>query len=113
MDKLTEKIYLVDEYILKIIESEFENVDRKDWYILLKNKNDDSLWRLDVWDKYQTQFLIKLDSFENWSIVNDKELRMEFLKNQKGISDERCTWNGCERNSLLGIKICEFHALIN
>jgi hypothetical protein len=70
---LKEKIYYVDEEILKRIESEFELIEKKDWYKLYENKNDKSFWRLDEWDKYQVQIFVKIESLENWAEFDDKD----------------------------------------
>ncbi|WP_190810976.1 hypothetical protein [Flagellimonas sp. S3867] len=110
MSELTEKIYYADKNILKRIESEFELIDRKSWFILYQNKSDNSFWRLDEWDKYQEQFFVKLESTENWTEFEDRELRIELLKKHRGISDKKCTWVGCDKNALKEMAICEFHA---
>lgn len=100
MTELTDKIYYADKQILKIIESEFELIDQKNWYRLYQNKTDNSFWRLDEWDKNQVQFFIRLGSKENWSEFNDRTLRMELLKKSRGTSEENCSWKDCERNAL-------------
>ncbi len=110
MNKLTKRIYCVDEDILKIIESEFELVDQKNWYRLYKNKKDNSFWRLDEWDKYVKQFLVKLETSEKWFEFNDENLRIEFLKNSRGVSNKKCIWKGCEKNALNKLVYCENHA---
>ncbi|WP_026954368.1 hypothetical protein [Algoriphagus vanfongensis] len=110
MTELSEKIYYADQTILDRIKSEFELIDRKDWYRLYRNKKDNSYWRLDEWDKYQEQFFVRLNSFENWSTYDDKELRMGLLKQHRGTTDQICTWNDCDRKTLTDMALCEFHA---
>jgi hypothetical protein len=107
---LKEKIYYVDEEILKRIESEFELIEKKDWYKLYENKNDKSFWRLDEWDKYQVQIFVKIDSLENWAEFDDKDLRIELLKEFRGLSNEKCKWKDCSRNALNNLVFCEQHA---
>ncbi|WP_299051803.1 hypothetical protein [uncultured Polaribacter sp.] len=110
MTELKDKIYYADKNILKIIETEFELIDRKSWYILYKNKTDNSFWRLDEWDKYQEQFFVNLKSTEKWAEFNDKTLRIELLKKSRGLSNEKCIWKDCEKNALNKIVYCEKHA---
>jgi hypothetical protein len=110
MTELKDKIYYADKNILKIIETEFELIDRKSWYRLYKNKTDNSFWRLDEWDKYQEQFFVNLESTEKWSEFNDKTLRIELLKKSRGLSDEKCICKDCEKNALNKIVYCENHA---
>jgi hypothetical protein len=107
---LKEKIYYVDEEILKRIVSEFELIEKKSWYKLYENKIDKSFWRLDEWDKYQVQILVKIDSKENWTEFDDKDLRIELLKNFRGLSNEKCKWKDCSRKALNNLVFCELHA---
>ena len=110
MTELTDKIYFADKDIFKIIESEFELIDQKNWYRLYKNKTNDSFWRLDEFDKYQEQFFVILESSEKWFEFNDKTLRIELLKRSRGLSKEKCIWKDCENNALNKIAYCENHA---
>jgi hypothetical protein len=110
MTELTKKIYYADQNILNRIESEFELIEGKDWYKLYQNKVDNSYWRLDVWDKYQEQFFVRLESTENWTEYDDQKLRMELLKSHRGMTDQICAWKNCEKKALNEMAICEFHA---
>ena len=110
MNNLPETIYYADQNILERIESEFELIDRKNWYILYQNKADKSYWRLDEWDKHQEQFFVRLETKENWTKYNDQNLRMELLKKYRGTTDQKCSWKGCDKHSLNELAICEFHA---
>lgn len=105
-----DKIYLVDELLLKFIEANFVLIDQKDWHKLYQNLSDNSFWRLDIWDKYQEQFFVKLESSEKWFEYNDQELRIEWLKNSRGTTNKTCIWKDCNKYSLKGILFCEFHA---
>ncbi|THD67435.1 hypothetical protein E7Z59_07165 [Robertkochia marina] len=110
MTLLTEKIYYADQNILKLIESQFELIDCRNWYRLYRNKLDNSFWRLDEVDKYQEQFFVRLESSENWTEYDDQSLRIELLKKHRGTSSKKCTWEGCDKNALNEMLICEFHA---
>lgn len=110
MKQLTEKIYYAEEDILKRIESDFELIDSKDWYILLQNKSDKSYWRLDVWDKYQEQCFVRLESNKDWSEYDDQELRIGLLKKLRGTTSNNCVWKECDKNALTDLTMCEYHA---
>ena len=110
MTELSENIYYVDQNILNRIELDFELIDRKDWYKLCLSKNDNSYWRLDEWDKYQEQLLVRLPSPDNWTTYDDRELRIDLLKRHHGTTDNKCIWKDCDRKALKDMAICEFHA---
>lgn len=107
---LNENIYYVDETILKRIDSDFDLIQKKDWYRLYQNKAEKSFWRLDEWNKYQTQMFVKLESAENWTEFNDQDLRIEFLKESRGLSNEKCKWKDCSKKALNNLVFCELHA---
>ena len=106
----TKNIFYIDEEILKIIESEFDLIEKKSWYRLYQNKEDKSFWRLDEWDKYQVQLFVKLESIENWSEYNDQNLRINLLKENRGLSQEKCKWKDCNKKALNNLVFCELHA---
>ncbi|MGQ7947149.1 hypothetical protein [Flavobacterium sp. WC2509] len=107
---LKENIYYVDDTILKRIDSDFELIEKKDWYRLYQNKTDKSFWRLDEWDKYQVQTFVKLKSVENWTEFNDEDLKIELLKKSRGLSIEKCNWKDCSKKALNNLVFCELHA---
>ena len=107
---LTENIYYVDKEILKHIESDFEFIERKNWYLLYRNKKNNSFWRLDEWDKYQIQMFVKLESKENWAEYKDQDLRVNFLLKQRGVSNDKCKWKNCNKKALNNLVFCELHA---
>lgn len=110
MNELTDKIYYADKAILNRIESDFELIDKKDWYRLYRNKTDNSFWRLDEWDKYQEQIFVKLETTENWTEFNDRFLKIDLLKKSRGLSTEKCVWKDCNKLSLNKLAYCEYHA---
>lgn len=110
MTDVSKRIYHVDKTILDLIHNRFELVDEKDWFELYVDKSDNSFWRLDVWDKYQEQFFIKLNSKENWTEFDGKYLMMNFLLESRGTSDELCFWKGCQESALNGLAYCVKHA---
>lgn len=111
MNELTENIYYADKNLLEILPTDFDLIDKKDWFKLYRKKADGSFWRLDEWDKYQERFFVRLPSIENWNKFNDKNLRIELLLRTRGTSTENCIWKDCNKLSLNGIVYCEVHAL--
>ncbi|PIY12270.1 MAG: hypothetical protein COZ18_02485 [Flexibacter sp. CG_4_10_14_3_um_filter_32_15] len=107
---LKENIFYVDDTILKRIDSDFELIEKKDWYKLYQNKADKSFWRLDEWDKLQVQMFVKLVTIENWTEFDDKDLRIELLKKSRGLSIEKCNWKDCNKKALNNFVFCELHA---
>ena len=107
---LNENIYYVDNKIMQIIESQFEFTCKKGWFSLYKSKEDNSFWRLDLWDKFQTQIFLKLFTIENWDEFDDKNLRVGLLKKHRGLSDATCIWKDCNKKALNDIFYCELHA---
>jgi hypothetical protein len=110
MTELTGKIYYSGKNILKIIESEFELVEQKNWYRLYRNTTNNSFWRLDEWDKYQIQFFVRLETKEDWTEFDDRNLRMGLLKRTRGLSNKKCVWKDCNKTALKEIVYCEYHA---
>ena len=108
---LTDTIYYTDEKLLELIKPEFDFIDDKGWFELYQHKQDKTFWRLDKWDKYQTQFFVRLETIDNWENFDDTELRVGLLKKTRGIDlTRKCIWNKCENYSLQRLVYCERHA---
>jgi hypothetical protein len=107
---MTERILYADKEIQERLNADFEFIEKKGWYLLYMNKVDKTYWRLDQYDKLQQQCFVKLDSLESWAEFDDKELRIELLKNTRGLGRGKCMWSQCKRSSLQGLVYCERHA---
>ncbi|WP_146185115.1 hypothetical protein [Flavobacterium pallidum] len=107
---MNESIYYVDKDILDLIEINFEFVEAKSWYKLYQNKTDKSFWRLDIWDKYQTQFFLKLETIFDWENFDARELEINLLKKTRGVTEEKCKWQNCQNKALNNLVFCEKHA---
>jgi hypothetical protein len=107
---MIEKIYYADKELLDTIKTDFELIDDKGWYQLYQHKIDKTFWRLDKWDKYQEQFFIHLDSYDNWIDFDAKELQIELLLKTRGLTNKKCIWKDCDRLSLQGLVYCARHA---
>jgi hypothetical protein len=107
---MKERIHYADEEIHDRINTDFELIEKKEWYLLYQNKTDKTYWRLDQYDKLQQQYFVKVDNLERWEDFDDKELRIELLKKTRGVIKEKCMWSQCERNRLKDLVYCERHA---
>ena len=89
---------------------ELELVEQANWYELYRHKADGSYWRLDVADKYQQRFLLRVDDIQGWSTFDSKPLQMELLLKQRGgLGKEQCIMQGCTEPVLLGSAFCLPH----
>ncbi|NOQ51446.1 MAG: hypothetical protein GQ578_04430 [Desulfuromonadaceae bacterium] len=87
----------------------FKRIDWKDdaWVKLIKCPVCGQHWQLDEWDKYQTGLAIKIKEPESWRSYNDKDVRIDFLiQNRGGLSDGICAWQGCNNQALKGLAYC-------
>jgi len=107
---------LPDMFGLNNIESAFRHLE------LLAEKEDGSRtlyrcqvcsrhWQLDDWDIIKSRLAIRIDHPQQWIDFDDKSIRMTFLVNSRGgLSEEKCTWPGCESWRVSGLLYCAFHA---
>ena len=58
----------------------------------------------------KNELKLKIDSLENWAEFDDKDLRIELLKEFRGLSNEKCKWKDCSRKALNNLVFCEQHA---
>jgi len=61
-----QSIFYFDEAISKQLELNFEKAGDSAWVELYQSKIDGTFWRLNKWDKYQTQYFVKVDSQDTW-----------------------------------------------
>lgn len=68
------------------------------------------LWRVDVPDKYQTQFALKVASPEGWEDIDTTAMVKELLlKTRGGTTNEVCIWSGCDGSRVKGVVYCIDH----
>jgi hypothetical protein len=53
--------------------------DIGNWVYLMECPECGQLWRIDIWDKYKTQFAFKLPAVEGWESVDIIPLQKGFL----------------------------------
>jgi len=90
--------------------NELEKVETKNWFTLFRAPVDNSYWRIEAWDKYQQQYLLRIDDLENWDTIDSTELQKKLLQNNRGVSEDECAWKGCSKPSLKGLAFCVDHA---
>jgi hypothetical protein len=60
-------------------------------------------WRIDAWDKYQVQFVVRVPEGTDWQTFDATELQKRFLVDSRGgLKDARCHWLGCTHQQVEG-----------
>ena len=91
--------------------SDLELVARAHFFELYRRKADGSYWRLDVADKYQQRFLIRIAQQEAWAEFDASALeRGQLLKHRGGLATGACVQHGCSAAPLQGSAFCLDHA---
>lgn len=91
-------------------ESTLVKISVGNWVKLFRCSECKQLWRIDEWDKYQTQFAIKVPNIETWESYDatpfQKQLLLQF---RGGLSNDICNWARCEKPSVKGVAFCIDH----
>jgi hypothetical protein len=68
------------------------------------------LWRIDEWDKYQTQFAAKVPDIETWRSYDIVPFQKQLLlQSRGGLSDNICNWARCGKPAVKGVAFCIDH----
>jgi len=60
-------------------------------------------WRIDAWDKYQPQFVVRIPEGSDWQTFDATALQKAFLVGSRGgLKDVHCQWSGCSRPQVKG-----------
>lgn len=60
-------------------------------------------WRIDAWDKYQPQFVVRIPEGSDWMAFDSTELQKSFLVGSRGgLKKVPCQWAGCRRPQVQG-----------
>ena len=97
---LEDSIRYADDSVLQKVKESFDLIDTAPWYELYKSREDGSLWRLDEADKYQEQFLVRVDLSTDWSTYDASPLQIALLERTRGLGGERCFMKDCDRPAL-------------
>ena len=80
------------------------------WVHLHKCTSCGQLWRLDEWDKYQVQFVVRIPLSTDWEQFDAVPLQKQFLvQSHGGLSLEQCIWHGCQNKRVQGVVYCVEH----
>jgi len=91
-------------------ESRTDRVAVGNWVRLHRCANCGQLWRLDEWDKYQTQFAVRIPSVEGWEDFDATPLQKGFLvQSRGGLGEARCIWAACRNPQVRGGFYCAHH----
>jgi len=82
-----------------------------EWRDLKQCKQCKQPWRVDVWDKLQTQFAVKLESGKDWESLDTADLQKEHLLYARGGIDQdtKCIWAGCNLPTVKNVVYCINH----
>lgn len=73
------------------------------WFFLHQCHECGQQWRVDAWDKYHTQFVVRIPEGTDGHGYDDTPLRKSFLvASQGGLKAEQCQWRGCTRPQVKG-----------
>src|SRR3546814_2487953 len=65
------------------------------------------LWRIDEWDKYQVQFVVRIPPGIQWEAFDSSPLQRQFLvRSRGGLADAECAWSGCHGKAVQGVAYC-------
>lgn len=80
-----------------------------DWIRLERCSNCGTLWSVDVWDKLQSQVVIKLESEDDFEQDSTDIRKNLLLKSRGGTSDDECIWAGCKNKAIKEVAYCLEH----
>jgi hypothetical protein len=87
------------------------------WVELYRCKNCGQHWRIHAWDKYQTQFGVKINDPIHWQEFDETPLREKYdielkkllIESRGGLTTEKCIWQGCNNFRVKGVVYCIDH----
>jgi hypothetical protein len=87
-----------------------QKIDSFDWYELYKCKACSQYWRIDVWDKLQERFVVRIEDTKNWEGFDITPLiKALIIKNRGGVENQDCAWVGCKNKKVKGVAYCIDH----
>ena len=102
------QIFYLDDVVF--FESRLRKVAQGNWVSLHKCRWCRQHWRLDDWDKYTTQFAVKIDDPQHWETFDSTDLEKGLLlESRGGTTDKKCIWAGCGNKSVQGVAYCIDH----
>ncbi len=90
--------------------AQFDPVAGGAWVNLFRCPECLQLWRVDVWDKLQTQTAVKVPSQADWESFDSKPLILDSIVQQRGgLSDDTCIRAGCNARAVKTVVYCVEH----
>jgi hypothetical protein len=88
----------------------FDELETGVWMRLVRCPHCGQLWSVDEWEKYQTQFAVRIPQREGWREFDATPFRRHYLiQSRGGLTDEKCVWKGCEQRRVHGVVYCADH----
>jgi hypothetical protein len=85
-------------------------IDSSGWFELYKCKTSNQYWRIDIWDKGQERFVVKIEVIEDWKVFDASSFIKDLvIKNRGGVTDKECVWANCHNKSVKGVAYCIDH----
>lgn len=103
-------IYYLTTELREIVERDFVFVENISWFKIYKDPLTGEHWRIDISDKYQTEYMVKIPKDSNWEDFDSKELEIDLLKQNRGETEALCIWQKCDRKALNETVYCAYHA---
>jgi hypothetical protein len=67
-------------------------------------------WRIDEWDKFQVQFVVRIPPGVEWETFDSSPLQKQFLvRSRGGLTHTECAWSGCHGKAVQGVAYCAEH----
>ena len=80
------------------------------WVKLYRCTDCEQLWRIDIWDRLQTQFAAKISNIQTWEERDiEPEVKQLLFQSRGGLSGAICIWAGCGKPAIQGVVICIDH----
>jgi len=87
-----------------------DQLDVGEWALLMQCKLCKQLYKVDVWDKLQTIYAVKIPLKENWKVFEaDHLIKERIIKNRGGLTQGDCAWINCNEKQVKGSAFCVNH----
>lgn len=88
----------------------FTQVDLGNWVKLMECPRCGQLWKVDVYDKYQTVYAVKIPSKSDWEqFDSEARIKARMIENRGGLADKKCMWAKCKNRQVRGSAYCVDH----
>lgn len=87
----------------------FQVVASTGWRLLLRCPSCGQLWKMDEYDKYQTQLAMKVSNAPDWDTDDTIERKAYLLASRGGLGTDVCGWIDCPNTQLRGSAYCVDH----